>query len=38
MIDESIRSTPKITAVRIGSWLRQNVDPTLEVDDCTLRG
>ena len=37
-IDELIRSTPKITAVRIGSWLRQNVDPTLEVDDCTLRG
>ena len=38
MIDESIRSTPKITAVRIGSWRRQNVDPTLEVDERTLRG
>lgn len=37
-IDELIRSTPKITAVRIGSWLRQNVDPTLEVDERTLRG
>jgi transposase len=36
-IDELIRSTPKITAVRIGSWLRQNVDPSLEVDERTLR-
>jgi transposase len=36
-IDELIRTTPKITAVRIGSWLRQNVDPSLEVDERTLR-
>jgi transposase len=36
-IDELIRTTPKITAVRIGSWLRQNVDPLLEVDERTLR-
>jgi transposase len=36
-IDELIRSTPKITAVRIGSWLRQNVDPSLDVDERTLR-
>jgi len=36
-IDELIRSTPKITAVRVGSWLRQNVDPTLLVDERTLR-
>jgi transposase len=36
-IDELIRSTPKITAVRIGSWLRQNVDPLLDVDERTLR-
>jgi len=36
-IDELIRSTPRITAVRVGSWLRQNVDPTLLVDGRTLR-
>ena len=28
-IDEIIRGTPKITAVRIGSYLQQNVDPDL---------
>jgi transposase len=36
-IDELIRSTPKITAVRIGSYLQQNVDPELRVDERTLR-
>jgi len=36
-IDALIRSTPKITAVRIGSYLRQNVDPELAVDERTLR-
>lgn len=36
-IDELIRSTPKITAVRIGSYLRQNVDGELHVDERTLR-
>jgi transposase len=36
-IDELIRSTPKITAVRVGSYLRQNVDAELNVDERTLR-
>lgn len=36
-IDELIRSTPKITAVRVGSYLRQNVDAELYVDERTLR-
>jgi transposase len=36
-IDELIRGTPKITAVRIGSYLRQNVDADLRVDQRTLR-
>jgi transposase len=36
-IDELIRSTPKITAVRVGSYLRQNVDADLHVDERTLR-
>jgi hypothetical protein len=36
-IDELIRSTPKITAVRLGSYLRQNVDSELHVDERTLR-
>jgi hypothetical protein len=36
-IDELIRSTPKITAVRVGSYLRQNVDADLQVDERTLR-
>jgi len=36
-IDELIRSTPKITAVRVGSYLRQNVDAELHVDERTLR-
>lgn len=31
-IDDLLRSTPKITAVRIGSYLRQNVDAELVVD------
>ncbi len=36
-IDDLLRSTPKITAVRIGSYLRQRVDPELRVDERTLR-
>ncbi|MDB5070601.1 MAG: hypothetical protein JWM87_1712 [Candidatus Eremiobacteraeota bacterium] len=36
-IDELIRSTPKITAVRVGSYLRQNVDADLQVNERTLR-
>jgi transposase len=36
-IDELIRSTPKITAVRVGSYLRQNIDADLHVDERTLR-
>ena len=36
-IDELLRSTPKITAVRVGSYLRQNVDADLHVDERTLR-
>ena len=36
-IDELIRSTPRITAVRVGSYLRQNVDAELRVDERTLR-
>ncbi len=36
-IDDLIRSTLKITAVRIGSYLRQRVDPELRVDERTLR-
>ena len=32
-IDGLILSTPKITAARIGSYLRQNVDADLAVDD-----
>jgi hypothetical protein len=36
-IDELIRTTPKITSVRVGSYLRQNVDAELRVDERTLR-
>lgn len=36
-IDELLRSTPKITAVRIGSYLRQNVDHELAVGQSALR-
>jgi hypothetical protein len=36
-IDELIRSTPKITAVRVGTYLRKNVDADLHVDERTLR-
>jgi transposase len=36
-VDELIRSTPKITAVRIGSWLRQNVDAELRINERVLR-
>jgi len=36
-IDGLILSTPKITAARIGSYLRQNVDADLAVDERTLR-
>jgi transposase len=36
-IDELIRSTPRITAARIGSYLRQNVDADLNVGERALR-
>lgn len=36
-IDELLRSTPKITAVRIGSYLRQNVDRGLCIGPSALR-
>jgi transposase len=36
-IDDLLRSTPKITAVRIGSYLRQNVDHELAVGESALR-
>lgn len=36
-IDELIRSTPRITAARIGSYLRQNVDADLCVGERALR-
>ena len=36
-IDELILSTPKITAVRVGSYLREIVDPEVRIDERTLR-
>ncbi len=36
-IDELIRSTPRITAVRVGSYLRQNVDADFRVSERVLR-
>jgi transposase len=36
-IDELIRSTPRITATRIGTYLRQNVDADLRVSARALR-
>ena len=36
-VDDLIRSTPKITAVRVGSYLRQNVDPEFAADERTIR-
>jgi len=36
-IDELIHSTPKITAVRAGSYLPQNVDAERCLDKRTLR-
>ena len=36
-IDALLQSTPKITAKRIGSYLRQNVDAEIAVDERTLR-
>jgi transposase len=36
-IDSLIISTPQITAARIGSYLRQNVDADLAADERTLR-
>ncbi len=36
-IDDLLRSTPKITAARIGSYLRQHVDSELRVNERTLR-
>lgn len=36
-IDDLLRSTPKITAVRIGSYLRQNVDHEISIGPSALR-
>ena len=36
-VDELIRSTPRITATRIGSYLRQNVDADLRIGERALR-
>lgn len=36
-IDELLRTTPRITAVRIGTYLRAHVDPDLRIDESTLR-
>jgi len=36
-IDELLRRSPRITAVRIGSYLRQNVDASIRCDESTLR-
>ncbi len=36
-IDELIRATPRITAVRIGTYLRANVDGELSIEESTLR-
>jgi len=36
-IDALLQSTPQITSVRIGSYLRQNVDAAIAVDERTLR-
>lgn len=36
-VDELIKSTPKITAARVGSYLREHVDAALRIDERTLR-
>lgn len=36
-IDALLRSTPKITAVRIGTYLRQNVDANIRIGQSALR-
>jgi transposase len=36
-IDELLRTTPKITASRIGSWIKQNVDHELQIGERALR-
>jgi transposase len=36
-IDDLLRSTPKITAIRIGSYLRQNVDSEIIIRERALR-
>ena len=36
-IDDLLRRSPRITAVRIGRYLRENVDATVRVDESTLR-
>ncbi len=36
-VDELIKSTPKITAARVGSYLREHVDAALHIDERTLR-
>ena len=32
-VDELIKSTPKITAARIGSYLREHVDAAIHIDE-----
>jgi transposase len=36
-VDDLIRSTPRITAARVGSYLRQNVDADLRIGERALR-
>lgn len=36
-IDALLRRTPRITAIRIGRYLRENVDPSLRCDESTMR-
>jgi transposase len=36
-VDELLRRSPRITAVRIGRYLRENVDPSLRCEESTLR-
>ncbi len=36
-IDALLRATPRITAVRIGTYLRTNVDRSLSIEESTLR-
>jgi transposase len=36
-IDNLLRTTPKITAMRIGSWLKENVDHEFQIGERALR-